>query len=174
MGTGDQPPSTPQPSCHAKRALSFYPWVNHLDQTQDAETVSVTGGTLTDCFCTDITPPRGLCRACIARRRRILARLRKRKDPDRYPAGAALLHPNEVAQLQAALDAVNTLQLALMDRLARQGQQPKGDTLTLFQHLAAIRGTLSPHLTNAQEELAEIGRPRNYDEYTTRRDNPDR
>lgn len=144
------------------------------DHKVDGETVSVTAGTLTDCFCTEITPPRDLCDACMTRRRRILARLRKRKDRDRYPAGAALIQPDDVKQLHQTLTAVNALQLAVLDRLARKGQQPRGDTLTLFQHLAVIRGTLTPHLTAAHEELVEAARPKNYDEFVEARDNPDK
>ena len=124
------------------------------------------------CRCDEYTTPRDLCAECNARRQRIKSRLRKRKDRERYPAGAALLTSAEVHQLHETLAALNDLQLAIVDRLAQQGQHPRGDTLTLFQHLAAVRATLTPHLTNSREELLEAGRPTTFQEAQRRRANP--
>lgn len=136
------------------------------DQRLDGKPVSVTTGTLTPCYCTDFTLPRSLCPACKARRQRILARLRKRKDRERD--GAALIPPGVAAELRRSLKAVNDLQLQLMDRLAIQGKQPRPDTVALFQHLAVIRAALTPSLNTANEESREIGRPRNETELNER------
>ncbi|MEI2715397.1 MAG: hypothetical protein V9E98_00020 [Candidatus Nanopelagicales bacterium] len=93
---------------------------------------------------------------------------RARKAKRDYTPGTITLTPDQAQQIVGALAEINTMQLAVLDRVALSGNPLRPDTAALFRAIAELRAAIQPTLATAEEERIELKRPRNWKEAQAR------